>query len=348
MFTIDEETGMTGAKRLDPSNFSGSILLNLDTEEDDELTIGCAGGRDTNTTYQYTQQAPEIGSIAYEITIKGLLGGHSGMDIHKGRGNANKLLNRFLYGALKSIPVQLNSIDGGSLRNAIPREATAIVALPGSQKDDFLSFCNSFNTVLREEYHGLEAGLKMTVNETTLPGKVMAMPDLIKIVNAIYALPNGVFRMSPDLDNLVEASTNLARVIVKDGQFITQSLQRSSVESTKEDVLNAVTATFENMGCTVKQASDYPGWKPDRDSEILKLMIKLYEANFDQAPKVDACHAGLECGILGAHFPGMDMISFGPTIRGAHSPDEKVQISSVKKFWRYLLAILKEIPAADK
>jgi dipeptidase D len=347
MFTIDEETGMTGAKALDPVNFSGTILLNLDTEEDDELTVGCAGGIDTNTIYHYLEQVPETGSIAYELTIKGLLGGHSGMDIHRGRANANKLMNRLLHGAFSAVPVQLNSIDGGSLRNAIPREAKAIVVLPGIEKDKFIYFCDRFRDTLQEEYSTLETGLTVTIKETAMPEKVMATADFIKITNAIYTLPNGVFRMSPDLANLVEASTNLARVIVKDGEFITQSLQRSSVESTKEDVVNAVTAAFENIGCTVSQASDYPGWKPDASSEILKLMVKLYETDFGTAPKVNACHAGLECGILGSHFPGMDMISFGPTIRGAHSPDERVQVSSVQKFWGYLLAILKEIPAKN-
>ncbi len=344
MFTIDEETGMTGAMQLDPANFSGTILLNLDTEEDDELTIGCAGGIDTNTFYAYSLEPVAEDSAAFTISIKGLMGGHSGMDIHKGRGNANKLINRLLYGALKSFALQLGSVDGGSLRNAIPREATAVVAVPNSQKDIFLAYCNTFATILKEEYHTIESSLTLTVTETSLPQQVMGKADFIKIVNAIYALPNGVFRMSPDIDNLVEASTNLARVIVKDGEFITQSLQRSSVESTKDDVAHAVSAAFENMGCSVTQGGDYPGWKPNPDSDILRLMVKLYRSNFDKEPKVEACHAGLECGILGAHFPGMDMISFGPTIHGAHSPDECVQISSVQKFWVFLTSVLKEIP----
>ncbi|MDO7743585.1 MAG: M20/M25/M40 family metallo-hydrolase, partial [Pedobacter sp.] len=193
-------------------------------------------------------------------------------------------------------------------------------------------------------YHAIEPSLAILVTETALPAKVMSKTDFKKLVNALYALPNGVFRMSPDIENLVEASSNLARVIVKDGEFITQSLQRSSVETTKEDVSNAIRASFENMGCTVKQAGDYPGWKPNADSDVLRLMVKLYKEKFGTEPKVEACHAGLECGILGSHLPGMDMISFGPTIRGAHSPDERVQISSVQKFWTYLLAVLKEIP----
>ena len=344
MFTIDEETGMTGAKQLDPVNFSGTILLNLDTEEDDELTIGCAGGIDTNTSYFYAEEQVTENSVAYEIAIKGLTGGHSGMDIHKGRGNANKLINRLLYGALKSVSLQLNLLDGGSLRNAIPREAKAVIVVPVAEQAAFLSYLDTFKTILKDEYHAVEPSLAILVTETALPAKVMSKTDFKKLVNALYALPNGVFRMSPDIENLVEASSNLARVIVKDGEFITQSLQRSSVETTKEDVSNAIRASFENMGCTVKQAGDYPGWKPNADSDVLRLMVKLYKEKFGTEPKVEACHAGLECGILGSHLPGMDMISFGPTIRGAHSPDERVQISSVQKFWTYLLAVLKEIP----
>jgi len=344
MFTIDEETGMTGAKQLDPVNFSGTILLNLDTEEDDELTIGCAGGIDTNTSYFYAEEQVTENSVAYEIAIKGLTGGHSGMDIHKGRGNANKLINRLLYGALKSVSLQLNLLDGGSLRNAIPREAKAIIVVPVAEQAAFLSYLDTFKAILKDEYHALEPSLAILVTEAALPAKVMSKTDFRKLVNALYALPNGVFRMSPDIENLVEASSNLARVIVKEGEFITQSLQRSSVETTKEDVSNAIRTSFENMGCTVKQAGDYPGWKPNADSDVLRLMVKLYKEKFGTEPKVEACHAGLECGILGSHLPGMDMISFGPTIRGAHSPDERVQISSVQKFWTYLLAVLKEIP----
>jgi dipeptidase D len=348
MFTIDEETGMTGAKELDPANFSGSILLNLDTEEDDELTIGCAGGIDTNTSYPYESQPVAADSTAYKINIKGLLGGHSGMDIHKGHANANKLMNRFLYTISQTVGLFLHSIDGGSLRNAIPRESTAIIVVPNAQKELFLLLGGQFTELLADEYHAIEPGLLLSITETELPDEVVIKADFKKIINALYAVANGVFRMSPDIANLVEASSNIARVIVRDNIFLTQSLQRSSVESTKEDVSNAVRAVFENMGCNVKQAGDYPGWKPDPDSVILKLMVELYRKTFKAEPKVEACHAGLECGILGSHMPGTDMISFGPTIRGAHSPDERVQISSVQKFWTYLQAVLKEIPKNDK
>ncbi|CAM3922473.1 dipeptidase D [Pedobacter westerhofensis] len=348
MFTIDEETGMTGAKQLDPANFSGTILLNLDTEEDDELTIGCAGGIDTNTRYHYQQEAADAQGTAFEIKITGLLGGHSGMDIHKGRANANKLMNRMFYTLSQTVHIQLHSVDGGSLRNAIPRESAAVIVVPYGQKELFVLLLKQFSELLADEYNTAEPSLLISIKETILPSRVMTFVDFRKIINALYAVPNGVFRMSPDIRELVEASTNLARVVIKDGEFTTQSLQRSSVESTKADVSNAVSAAFENMGCDVQQGGDYPGWKPDPDSAILRLMTGLYQQKFGKSPRVEACHAGLECGILGAHLPGMDMISFGPTIRGAHSPDERVQISSVKKFWSYLLAVLKEIPKDDK
>ena len=344
MFTIDEETGMTGAKELDPANFSGKILLNLDTEEDDELTIGCAGGIDTNTSYNYEAQPANTVSTSFQITIKGLMGGHSGMDIHKGRANANKLMNRLLFSLLQRIHFQLSALDGGSLRNAIPRESNAVVVVPLENIALFHSSLAEFKELIHAEYQSVEAGLRISATEIAPAIHVISHEELVKIINAIYALPNGVFRMSPDIAGLVEASSNLARVVIKEGLFTTQSLQRSSVESTKTDVSNAIRAAFENIGAVVEQGGDYPGWKPNADSDILRLMVKLYETRFEQAPKVEACHAGLECGIIGGHLPGMDMISFGPTIHGAHSPDERVQISSVQKFWGYLLAVLAEIP----
>lgn len=345
MFTIDEETGMTGAKQLDPASFSGTILLNLDTEEEDELTIGCAGGLDTNTKGLYQEVPVGDGFVSYQISIKGLMGGHSGMDIHKGRANANKLMNRLLYKASLSFNIRLATLDGGSLRNAIPRESKALVVVPVADKDSFVTFVNAFTAVIKEEYKAIEAGLTIECSAADNPAKVMDPVYFAKLVRAIYAVPNGVFRMSPDIAGLVEASNNLARVIAGEGTFITQSLQRSSVESTKEDVAFAVSAAFENIGCEVIQEGDYPGWRPDADSAILRLMLQLYKQHFPHEPKVGACHAGLECGILGAHFDGgLDMISFGPTIQGAHSPDEKVQISSVGRFYDYLLHVLKEVP----
>jgi dipeptidase D len=344
MFTIDEETGMTGAMKLDPSNFSGTILLNLDTEDDDELSIGCAGGIDTNTSYTYNEEAIEPSSVSYQIQVKGLLGGHSGMDIHLGRGNANKILTRLLYQGISLFPIQVSSFDGGSLRNAIPREASAVVSIEKAHQHAFETFLADFKQAICFEFKTVEKLLTIEWQLTENEEYAIENEEFRKILNALYAVPNGVYRMSPDIENLVEASTSLARVIMKEGRFITQSLQRSSVESTKSDVANAVRAAFEAIGCSVVQNGDYPGWQPNPNSAILTLMADIYRKKFNAEPQIKACHAGLECGILGAHFPEMDMISFGPNIRGAHSPDEKVQISSVQKFWDYLLEVLKNIP----
>ncbi|SHM09124.1 dipeptidase D [Chitinophaga jiangningensis] len=343
LFTIDEETGMTGAIQLDPSMVSGSILLNLDTEEEHAFTIGCAGGLDTNTRGEYQQIPAGDGFLSYEIELKGLLGGHSGMDIHKGRGNANKLMNRLLYKAQPLFDIQLVSINGGSLRNAIPRESTAQVLISKAEEADFLEFISNFTATLKAEYSAIEKDLTIELKKATNPGMMMEPAYFEKLTRALYALPNGVYRMSPEIDGLVETSTNLARVIVKDGVFTTQSLQRSSVESTKEDVAYAVRAGLENMGCEINQEGGYPGWKPNPNSEILQLMTKLFEAQYGKAPEVGAVHAGLECGILGAHLPGMDMISFGPTILDAHSPKERVQISSVERFYQLFTNTLKTI-----
>ena len=344
MLTIDEETGMTGAKYLDGSKYDGKILLNLDTEDDDELSIGCAGGIDTNTSYNYALEDVNSDSVVYEISIKGLLGGHSGMDIDKGRGNANKLMTRILFKLKSEVEFQLISFDGGSLRNAIPREATSIIAFSNSDKSKVETIVNDFISLLKFELKTVENHLVITFFNTTSNDKAIAKNDFIKIINTLYSAPNGVFRMSPDIDGLVESSSSLARVIIKNGSFDTQSLQRSSVESTKADVANTIRASFENMGAEVVQSGDYPGWQPNPNSPILTIMTDLYRKLFNEEPKVKACHAGLECGILGEHLPGVDMISFGPNIRAAHSPDEKVQISSVQKYWGYLLEVLLAIP----
>ncbi|MES2799585.1 MAG: aminoacyl-histidine dipeptidase [Bacteroidota bacterium] len=344
MFTIDEETGMTGAKELDGSNFSGEILLNLDTEDDDELSIGCAGGLDTNTLYRYSSEAIVLNSLVYEVSVKGLLGGHSGMDIHLGRGNANKLLNRFLNSLVDKIDFQLVEFDGGSLRNAIPREAKAIVAVKSIDDVKLAQYFSAFSKMLIEEFKVVEPNLAMMLSPTSTASLAVSKNDTLKIINSIYAVQNGVFRMSPSIYGLVEASSSFARVIVKNGEYITQSLQRSSVESSKEDVASTIKAIFMAIGAEVVQSGDYPGWSPDPNSEILTIMAKLYQEMYHEKPQIKACHAGLECGILGKHLPGVEMISFGPNIRGAHSPDEKVQISSVQKFWDYLLATIAKTP----
>lgn len=343
-FTIDEETGMTGAMQMDGSLFNGEILLNIDTEDDDELSIGCAGGIDTNTSVNYSEVAVNPNSKTIEISIRGLLGGHSGMDIDKGRGNANKWMARILWEISRKIPIQLVSFDGGSLRNAIPREATAMIAISSSNLAEFQTLFNEQISTLKEEYKSIEPAININSKETNGAETAMSNSDFTKIINLLCSVQNGVFRMSPDIDGLVEASSSLARVIIGNGSFTSQSLQRSSVESTKSEIAMTIRCAFENMGCEVIQGGEYPGWKPNPDSTILNVMENLYREIFNEEPKVKACHAGLECGILGKHLPGVDMISFGPNIRAAHSPDEKVQISSVQKFWKYYLETLKSIP----
>jgi dipeptidase D len=346
LFTIDEETGMTGAMEIDPSNISGTILLNLDTEDDDELSIGCAGGIDTTTTVSIEMDALPSDFTCFEIQLRGLIGGHSGMDIHLGRGNANKLMNRLFYHLTSLVDIRLVQLNGGSLRNAIPRESTAIIAVPREEKGVFEKELNSFIATITEEYQSIEKDMTWSMNETNTSSQAVKHTDFERIINSIYACPNGVFRMSPAIANLVEASTCLAIVQVEKGVFTTQSLQRSSVESTKYDVANAVRAAFESNGIAVVQNGEYPGWQPNPSSPIVQLMADLYVKTFQEKPDIKACHAGLECGILGKQFPGMDMISFGPNIRGAHSPDECVQISSVQKFWKFLLLTLAQIPLA--
>lgn len=343
MFTIDEETGMTGAKQLDPSNFSGSILLNLDTEDDDEISIGCAGGIDTNSTYNYEQVDTPKNLLSYQIELKGLMGGHSGMDIDKGRGNANKMMNRFLYDL--PFTFYLNEINGGGLRNAIPRESVAIISFEEKNKERFEKAIEEYGALFKSEYSPVEKNISLKANKIASPAKAVKPTDKNKILSCIYAIHNGVFKMSLNFDNLVETSSSLAQVVVKDGKFETKSLQRSSVESTKTDVASSIKSALQLMGCEVEQSGDYPGWEPNPSSAILQTMTKMYREKFKAEPKVMACHAGLECGILGKHLPDVDMISFGPNIRHAHSPDECCQISSVQKFWDFLLDVIKETPS---
>ena len=343
-FTIDEETGMTGAKEMDASLLSGTILLNLDTEDDDELSVGCAGGIDTNTFYNYEETAIQAGYTTYSIQMSGLLGGHSGMDIDKGRGNANKWLARLLWEISQQMDVQLLSFDGGSLRNAIPREATAQVAVKNAA--ELKSIVAHFKQTLQDEYQLIEPHFALEVEEATATLKAVPAKLFKQIIATLCGVHNGVYRMSPDIEGLVEASSSFARVVIQNGSFTTQSLQRSSVESTKREVSLTVRCAFENMGVSVEQSGDYPGWKPNSGSAILQIMKQHYTETFQAEPKVKACHAGLECGLLSEKLPGVDMISFGPNIRAAHSPDECVQISSVQKFWNFLLSTLTHIPKA--
>lgn len=344
LFTIDEETGMTGAMGLKGGLLSGGILLNLDTEEDDEIGVGCAGGIDVTATRTYDEEETPEFKIGYKISVKGLQGGHSGMQIHEGLGNANKIMNRILFDGFENFGLRISEIDGGSLRNAIPRESNAVVAIDAIHEDAFLLEIALLSTTIKKELKTMEPDLDISISKVDTPNKIMDLGVQEGLTRALYGALNGVYRMSADIPELVETSNNIARVIVKDGHIKIGCLTRSSVESSKIDLANMLRATFELTGCEVELSGDYPGWTPNMDSAILKVMAKLYEDLNGEKPNVAACHAGLECGILGQNYPDMDMISFGPNIKGAHSPDERAQISSTQKYWKFVLEILKAIP----
>ena len=338
LFTLDEEAGMGGAKGLGKGLLKGKILLNLDTEEDHVFTIGCAGGLDTEITWAYREDAAPAGSLGRKIVVNGLKGGHSGMEIHLGKGNANKIMNRVLM-ACKGL--RISALEGGSVRNAIPRESVATVAVKSAQ-----TFERSFRAAVKDimaEYGGIEPGLQITASEVPTPARVMRRGDQAKLLSAIRAAHNGVFRMSPDVAGLVETSSNLARVEVRDGRFFCGTLQRSSIESGKADVAAAFRAPFDLIGAKIETANGYPGWKPNPKSAVLKKMEGAYERMFGHKPQVEACHAGLECGIIGEAYPGLDMISFGPNIRNAHSPDECASVSSFQKFWGFFVEVLRVV-----
>lgn len=341
LFTIDEETGMTGALGLKPGQLTGQILLNLDTEEDDEIDIGCAGGIDVTVTQNYATEVSN-GQIV-RIEVKGLQGGHSGMDIHKGFGNANIIMGRILYKALENQHVQLISIDGGSLRNAIPRESVALISVRNA--DEFIeNVTNGIKKEILEEFASVEAHLQINIENSTSSEKALSVEDSKKIILVLKSLHNGVYRMSPDVQDLVESSNNVARVELKEGGLKILNLSRSSVDSSKDSVAEQLKSVSELAGMNVEFSGSYPGWKPKPGSEIVQVLEKIYTEKFAEKPHVVACHAGLECGIIGANYPEMEMVSYGPTIRGAHSPDEKANISSTQKFWSFTKDILANIP----
>jgi dipeptidase D len=344
LFTIDEETGMTGALNLKGGILQGQILLNLDTEEDDEIDIGCAGGIDVEAKRTYHEEEVPEGSVGHIITVKGLNGGHSGMDIHKGLGNANKIMNRLLFDAFENFGLQVAEINGGSLRNAIPRESVAKVIISEMFDEAYIFDMQEIINDIKAEYKTTEPNLSIEIVKCDLPEKVMDLGVQEGIIRAIYAAHNGVYRMSADMADLVETSNNIARVIVKDGEILVGCLTRSSVETSKFDLANSLRSAFELVGCEVELSGSYPGWTPNVNSEILEVLKDIYEKQNNEKPKVVACHAGLECGILGTNYPDMDMISFGPTIHGAHSPDERASISSAQKYWKFVLEILSNIP----
>ena len=349
LFTVDEETGLTGANSLQKDFLTGNILLNLDTEEEGEIYIGCAGGKGTKAYFKYKQKDAPKKYFWFKVQVKGLRGGHSGSDIDKGLGNANKILNRFLFSIMrKKYGMVLSEIKGGNLHNAIAREAYAVVGVKEKYKEDVRVKLNVFLANVQNEYKKTDPNLDIQLESVQIPSKIIKKGVAEKLIQAIYACPHGVIGMSHDIAGLVETSTNLASVKMLENNTIEiGTSQRSSVESRKEDIVNMVSTVFDLAGAKVTHNDGYPGWQPNTDSEILKVAKKEYKALYNKTPKVKAIHAGLECGLFLEKYPNLDMISIGPDMTDVHSPDEKMKISSVGKFWDYLVKLLENIPAAE-
>jgi len=344
LFTVDEETGMTGAFALKPGMLKGDILLNLDSEDEGELYVGCAGGIDGNISFNYASDPVPAGYITHAVTIKGLRGGHSGLDIHLGRGNSNFILFRILYAASRIKDFRIAEVEGGNMRNAIPREASALVVVSKLQEAEWLKTLENTAKTIKNELRSREPDLKIEIQKTSRAKRMMKKSFQKRLIAAIYACPNGVIRMSDDVPDLVETSTNLA-IVKTDGKHVNvHCLLRSSVNSAKLALADRMRVLFEMAGAKVEFKGSYPGWKPNMDSGIMKVMMKVYEKKYGIVPVVKAIHAGLECGLIGGVYPKLDMISFGPTIRHPHSPDEKVNIPSVEKFWSFLRETLKNVP----
>jgi dipeptidase D len=345
LFTVDEETGMTGAMNLEPDFLESRTLLNLDSEEEGTLYVGCAGGKDTTGTWKIAYEKPPVRSIPVKIRVAGLKGGHSGLEIDKGRGNAIKIANRILM-ALDPIGARLFSIDGGNKHNAIPRECEAFLYLPANKIESAEKITGEFYSDIKNELATVEPDLKVDIIADyggKKNAKVMKRALQRKILRSIAALPHGVIKMSADIPGLVETSTNVAVIKTWKDTLSIAASQRSSVGSELSEIVDSVSAVFALGGASIGYTDGYPGWKPNMESPILKTARTAYRSLYGKAVKVKAIHAGLECGVIGERIPGMDMISFGPTLEGAHSPDERIYIDSVGKFWKFLLEILQRI-----
>lgn len=344
LITVDEETGLTGAFGLKPGFLSGSVLINLDSEDEGEIFIGCAGGIDTLALFSYNPEKIPENSCAVKLTVSGLLGGHSGDDIHKNRGNANKIVNRFLTHNEKRFGFRISDYNGGNLRNAIAREAFITLTIPLQVKNDFLDEFKRFSEVVKLEFENSEPGIKLSAMEVELPEFVIDSEIQGKLLKAIGACPHGVLEMSTRMEGMVETSSNLASVKFTDGNKIKiTTSQRSEIESRKFMAANMVRAVFELGGAEVTNSDGYPGWTPNPDSKILNTTVKSYKKLFGVEPVVRSIHAGLECGLFLEKYPELDMVSFGPTIKGAHSPDERLHIKSTGKFWEHLIDVLENI-----
>lgn len=344
LFTVNEEIGLEGAENLGKDMISGKILINLDSEDDGEIFIGCAGGIDTTAYFTYKKSFAPDKFKYYKISVSGLLGGHSGGDIHMGRANANKVIARFIWECSNKWSVEVSSFKGGNLRNAIPREAEAVFGLHPENTDNLKDFLNKYAEEIRNEYKGVEPSMNLEIQEVGKPEYCIDSNTSLRLIRALYSAPHGVISMSRDIEGLVETSTNLAAVRMEDDCKIkVTTSQRSSLESRKNDIAGQVEAHFQLAGAEVTHSDGYPGWAPNVESEIMKISSEAYEELFGVKPKIKAIHAGLECGLFLTKYPHLDMVSFGPTMRGVHSPDEKLLIPTVDKFWKHLCLVLKKI-----
>lgn len=344
LFTVDEETGLTGAFALKEGFMNGDILINLDSEDEGELFIGCAGGAGTTAQFPCPMTAAPEGYFFFRVAVKGLTGGHSGDDINKNRANANKLLNRFLVQLMEKYDLRLCEIDGGNLHNAIPREAHAVCVVPMKDKESVRVDLNVYLSEVENEFAVTEPNLVMELESESPRAEVMEQEAMKKFLLSLYAVHNGVYAMSQDIPGLVETSSNLASVKQRDGKIVVVTSQRSSILSSRKDMSQMVAAAFLLGGAEVTTGDGYPGWKPNPNSEVLQIAVESYKRLFATEPKIKAIHAGLECGLFLEKYPSLDMVSFGPTLRGVHSPDERMLIPTVDKFWRHLLDVLAHIP----
>jgi dipeptidase D len=349
LFTVDEETGMTGANNLGADMMNGTILLNLDSEDDGEIFIGCAGGIDTTITFNYKREMAPADNHWFHIDIANLSGGHSGGDIHEGRANSNKILARFLFALSNNVTVKLSEISGGNLRNAIPRAAQATFGVPTSKKEEVIVAFNKFVAEIENEYKVTDPKAAITIESVDRPEFAIDSDTALRLIRSLYACPHGVVSMSHELEGLVETSTNLAAVkMLDDSKILVTTSQRSSVESRKIDIARQVEALFLLAGAEVTHGDGYPGWAPNMDSTIMKIAGEAYEELYGVKPAIKAIHAGLECGLFLTKYPHLDMVSFGPTLRGVHSPSEKMHIPAVEKFWNQLVLILKKVGELKK
>lgn len=344
LFTVDEETGMTGANNLGADMMNGTILLNLDSEDDAEVYIGCAGGIDTTITFKYNRELAPAGFHWMRMDITNLSGGHSGGDIHEGRANSNQLLARFLFNLSQSYSIALSEIGGGNLRNAIPRDAHAVFGVHASHRDDIVAAFNRYVADVTNEYSHTDPAMTIELATADVPEYAVDADTTLRLIRSLYACPHGVISMSHDLEGLVETSTNLASVKMQpDNTILVTTSQRSSVESRKYDIANRLEALFTLAGAEVKHGEGYPGWAPNMNSPIMKIASEAYEELYGIKPAIKAIHAGLECGLFLTKYPHLDMVSFGPTLRGVHSPSEKMHIPAVERFWNQLVLILKKV-----